>query len=92
MTILAQLFSGSRFSSTASRLMLGVALGSVIVIGQAAAQGLGSVIGLLALAGRHGVPGSGEHETVQWRGGDGQVRRARIAKVWFTEGKRNELA
>ena len=57
-----------------------------------AAQGLGSVIGLLALAGRHGVPGSGEHETVQWRGGDGQVRRARIAKVWFTEGKRNELA
>ena len=31
-----------RFSSTGSRLMLGIALGSVLVIGQAAAQGLGS--------------------------------------------------
>lgn len=57
-----------------------------------AAQGLGSVIGLLALAGRHGITATGEAETVHWRGGDGQLRRARIAKVWFTEGKRNELA
>lgn len=57
-----------------------------------AAQGLGSIIGLLALAGRHGITATGEAETVHWQGGDGQTRRARIAKVWFTEGKRDELA
>lgn len=57
-----------------------------------AEQGLGSIIGLLALAGRHGVVAGGEPETVHWQGGDGRARRARIAKVWFTRGKRNELA
>lgn len=57
-----------------------------------ATQGLGSIVGLLALAGRHGVPAVDESETVQWQGGDGRQRRARIAKVWFTRGKRDELA
>lgn len=57
-----------------------------------AEQGLGSVIGLLALAGRHGVVDAGGSEVVQWQGGDGRRRRARIAKVWFTRGKRDELA
>lgn len=57
-----------------------------------AAQGLGSVVGLLALAARHGVLVADESETVQWQGRDGRERRARIGKVWFTQGKRNELA
>ncbi|MEL4893657.1 DUF3375 domain-containing protein [Xanthomonas protegens] len=56
-----------------------------------AAQGLGSVIGYLALGTRHGVVVDGEWEAVQWEGGDGQVRRARIPLVWFTKEKRNEM-
>ncbi|MFT4249302.1 MAG: DUF3375 domain-containing protein [Pseudomonas sp.] len=57
-----------------------------------AAQGLGSVIGYLSLGTRHGVVAAGEQELAQWRGGDGQWRRARIPLVWFTQEKRHELA
>ncbi|WP_333679781.1 DUF3375 domain-containing protein [Dyella sp.] len=56
-----------------------------------AEQGLGSVIGYLSLATRHGVIGN-EHEAVRWKGGDGQWRQARIPLVWFLKGKRNEFA
>ncbi len=56
-----------------------------------AAQGLGSVIGYLSLGTRHGVVIDGQMETVQWEGGDGALRRARIPLVWFTREKRNEL-
>lgn len=56
-----------------------------------ASQGLGSVIGYLSLGTRHGHVVQDQHETVQWRGGDGAQRRARIPLVWFTQEKRDEL-
>ena len=56
-----------------------------------AVQGLGSVIGYLSLGTRHGLVIDGHMETVQWEGGDGTLRRARIPLVWFTREKRNEL-
>jgi hypothetical protein len=57
-----------------------------------AEQGLGSVIGYLSLATRHGVVADGEHETVSWRGNDGGERHARIPLVWFVKEKRHEFA
>ena len=57
-----------------------------------AEQGLGSIIGYLSLATRHGVIAEGEQETVIWRGGDGSERRARIPLVWFLKEKRHEFA
>ncbi|TBR39033.1 MULTISPECIES: DUF3375 domain-containing protein [Dyella] len=57
-----------------------------------AEQGLGSIIGFLSLATRHGVVSEGGTEDVSWQGGDGQWRHARIPLVWFTKEKRHELA
>ncbi|MFO3705951.1 DUF3375 domain-containing protein [Xanthomonas codiaei] len=57
-----------------------------------ATQGLGSVIGYLSLGTRHGVVSADQFELAQWRGGDGQWRRARIPLIWFTQEKRHELA
>jgi hypothetical protein len=58
-----------------------------------AEQGLGSVIGLLSLATRHGViADGGQHEAISWEGGDGQRRHARIPLVWFLKEKRHEFA
>ena len=57
-----------------------------------AEQGLGSIIGYLSLATRHGVIADGEHEIITWRGGDGSERRARIPLVWFLKEKRHEFA
>jgi hypothetical protein len=57
-----------------------------------AEQGLGSIIGYLSLATRHGVVAEGEHETISWRGNDGSERHARIPLVWFLREKRNEFA
>ncbi|WP_266168032.1 DUF3375 domain-containing protein [Dyella subtropica] len=57
-----------------------------------AEQGLGSIIGFLSLATRHGVVAEGELEEVTWQGGDGQWRHARIPLVWFLKEKRHELA
>lgn len=57
-----------------------------------AEQGLGSIIGFLSLATRHGIVSDGEVEEVSWQGGDGQWRHARIPLVWFTKEKRHELA
>jgi hypothetical protein len=57
-----------------------------------APQGLGSVIGYLSLGTRFGNVVAGEQELAEWRGGDGQVRRARIPLVWFTQERRHELA
>ncbi len=54
-------------------------------------QGLGSVIGYLSLGTRHGVVIDGERELVEWEGGDGAQRRARIPMVWFTQERRDEL-
>ena len=59
-----------------------------------AEQGLGSVVGLLALGSRHGVRGveSGADaiETVAWVGEDDQRRSARIPKIYFLRERLNE--
>jgi len=55
-----------------------------------AEQGLGSVVGLLALGSRHGIMGDSV-ETVAWVGEDEQGRRARIPKIYFLRDRRNEL-
>ena len=72
-----------------------------------AAQGLGSVLGLLALGSRHGIKGAdnageghreahregpGDNiETVTWVGQDRQGRRARIPKIYFLRDRLHEL-
>ena len=56
-----------------------------------AAQGLGSVVGLLALGSRHGIKGQSS-ETVSWVGEDEQGRRARIPKIYFLQERLDELA
>jgi len=55
-----------------------------------ATQGLGSVIGLLALGSRHGLKGDSV-ETVNWVGEDDQARCARIPKVYFLKERMDEL-
>ncbi|MHB1567390.1 MAG: DUF3375 domain-containing protein [Acidiferrobacter sp.] len=47
-----------------------------------ARQGLGSVVGLIALGSRHGVP-SAQHDTIAWVGGDHTHRQARIPRIFF---------
>jgi hypothetical protein len=54
------------------------------------AQGLGSVVGLLALGSRHGFKVDGV-ETVSWVGGDGQHRSARIPRIFFLKERADEL-
>ncbi len=56
-----------------------------------AEQGLGSVVGLLALGSRHGIKGDSV-ETVAWVGEDDQGRRARIPKIYFLRDCLDELA
>jgi hypothetical protein len=55
-----------------------------------ATQGLGSVVGLLALGSRHGIRGASV-ETVAWVGEDDQGRRARIPKIYFLRNRIDEL-
>jgi hypothetical protein len=55
-----------------------------------AKQGLGSVIGLLALGSRHGFKGD-RNETVAWVGDDDQRRSAKIPKIFFLRERANEL-
>lgn len=55
-----------------------------------AEQGLGSVVGLLALGSRHGIKGDSV-ETVAWVGEDDQERRARIPKIYFLRDRLDEL-
>jgi hypothetical protein len=56
-----------------------------------APQGLGSVVGLLALGSRHGIKSDGV-ETVSWVGEDDQRRSARIPKIYFLRERLHELA
>jgi Protein of unknown function (DUF3375) len=56
-----------------------------------ATQGLGSLVGLVALGSRHGVRGRGE-ESVGWIGRDDQPRRARIPVIYFVRERMGELA
>lgn len=55
-----------------------------------AAQGLGSVVGLVALASRHGLK-TDQAETVRWTGGDARERGARIPKIFFVRERLDEL-
>jgi hypothetical protein len=56
-----------------------------------AEQGLGSVVGLLALGSRHGVV-TADSETVSWTGGDARARSARIPAIYFVKERADELA
>jgi hypothetical protein len=56
-----------------------------------ALQGLGSVVGYLALGSRHGVPAGGV-EMVEWRGSDGEWRRGRISAIYFLKERIDELS
>jgi hypothetical protein len=60
-----------------------------------AEQGLGSVVGLLALGSRHGIKGARSGmdgvETVAWIGEDDQNRCARIPKIYFLRDRLDEL-
>lgn len=51
-----------------------------------ARQGLGSVLGLLALGARHGIAAE-DSETVSWTGGDDVARTARIPLIYFLREK-----
>jgi hypothetical protein len=55
-----------------------------------APQGLGSIVGYLALGSRHGV-NAGSRETVSWEGRDGARRLARIPAIYFLRERANEL-
>jgi hypothetical protein len=55
-----------------------------------ASQGLGSVVGLLALGGRHGIKDDSV-ERVSWVGEDNWGRRARIPKIYFLRDRIDEL-
>lgn len=55
-----------------------------------AAQGLGSVIGYMALGSRHGVLAGGE-EIVEWHGGDSEYRKARIPAIYFLRERLHEI-
>lgn len=50
-----------------------------------AAQGLGSVVGYVALGSRHGELIHNRSEVVTWRGEDKQQRRARIPLIYFLQ-------
>ena len=56
-----------------------------------AEQGLGSVVGYVALGSRHGMLVADRFESVSWRGEDGHERRARIPLMYFLKEKRDEL-
>lgn len=57
-----------------------------------AEQGLGSVVGCVALGSRHGIVIAGRDESVHWRGEDDEERRARIPLIHFLKDRRDELA
>lgn len=55
-----------------------------------AEQGLGSVIGYVALGATHGEL-THNRETVRWVGGDGQLRTARVPTIFFVRERAIEL-
>jgi hypothetical protein len=56
-----------------------------------AAQGLGSVIGLLSLGSRYGLVAEAS-ETVSWLGGDAVLRKATIPAIYFFKDQQDGLA
>jgi len=55
-----------------------------------ASQGLGSIVGYMALGSRHGVL-AGTEETVEWLGSDDRRRAARIPAIYFLRERVHEL-
>jgi hypothetical protein len=55
-----------------------------------AEQGLGSVVGYVALGAKHGQC-TAQHEIVHWRGQDHAERRARLPAIYFTKERYHEL-
>jgi hypothetical protein len=55
-----------------------------------AEQGLGSVVGYLALGVKHGERGD-QIENVSWRGNDTVLRRARVPTIYFVRERYDEL-
>jgi hypothetical protein len=56
-----------------------------------AEQGLGTIVGLLALASREGIP-SEARDRVCWTGLDGVARCAHIPRIYFVRGKHERVA
>jgi hypothetical protein len=56
-----------------------------------AEQGLGSIVGYMALGSREGMVAK-RLEVVHWRGLDGVGRRARIPCIYFVRGHFHEFA
>ncbi len=56
-----------------------------------AEQGLGSVVGYIALGSRHGMQ-TGRHEKVTWDGNDGKRRSAKIPMIYFVKERLHELS
>ena len=56
-----------------------------------AEQGLGTIVGLLALASREGIP-SEVRDRVCWTGLDGVARSAHIPRIYFVRGKHERVA
>ncbi len=56
-----------------------------------AAQGLGSIVGYVALGSRHGQVITDRSESVSWRGEDMQHRTARIPLIYFLKEQVDEL-
>lgn len=54
-------------------------------------QGLGSVVGYLALGSRYGILTPEQNEVVRWKGEDGPWRLASIPTVYFTREKSHEF-
>jgi hypothetical protein len=55
-----------------------------------ASQGLGSIVGLIALGSRHGIKAN-NRETVSWVGNDDVQRSAQIPQLFFVREKIDEL-
>jgi hypothetical protein len=65
-------------------------VGEVLAV-HPARQGLGSVVGYVALGSRHGMHVPARHESIAWHGEDGRERHARIPLMYFLKDKRHEL-
>lgn len=57
-----------------------------------AEQGLGSIVGYVALGSRYGTISSQQIENIHWNGLDGVLRFASVPCIYFTEETRDEFA
>jgi hypothetical protein len=56
-----------------------------------AKQGLGSVIGYMAIGSRYGVIIAEQMQSISWEGSDNEVRAARIPLIFFTRDSANDF-